>query len=64
MRKFAKRHYEAVAEVLRCTQPFDLDDFPAMNQHRKVRAELADMFKLDNHRFDHKKFRAAATRGG
>ncbi len=63
---FAKRHYEAIAEVLRCTQPWGTGAEWAerRGQHNVVRDELADMFQRDNHRFDREKFLTAATRGG
>lgn len=53
--KFCKRHYEAVAETLRCEVRNDLDE----KSFRRVVATFQDMFQRDNGTFRASKFEEA-----
>ena len=56
--RFAKRHYEAIAEAMQEAEGGD-----AINQHECVIGMLADMFAADNSQFKRERFTNACQPG-
>lgn len=50
---FQRRHYKAIAEVLKANHPCGRDD---CMMHRCIVDQLANLFAQDNSRFDWDKF--------
>jgi hypothetical protein len=59
--RFAKRHYEAIAEAMQEARAHLRCD--AINQHECVIGMLADMFAADNARFQRERFVNACQPG-
>jgi hypothetical protein len=61
--KFARRHYEAVAKVMRkaelMRQTYSPNGCEAATTWKNIRRELAVMFTADNPRFDRGRFEEA-----
>ena len=59
--RFAKRHYEAIAEAMQEARTHLRCD--AINQHECVIGMLADMFAADNSQFKRERFTNACQPG-
>jgi hypothetical protein len=59
-RQFSRRHYEAVAEILKRRFANESDDSAAKWVVDAVADDLADLFAADNERFDRQRFKRAA----
>ena len=59
--RFAKRHYEAIAEAMQEARTHLRGD--AINQHECVIGMLADMFAADNSQFKRERFTNACQPG-
>ncbi len=61
--RFQRRHYEAIAEVLRVAdgQPETMESEIRLQTIREITRELSDMFARDNPNFDRERFALASV---
>jgi len=58
---FSKRHYEAVAEVLKEIN-YDARAYDGVEMWEKIRSDLSALFESDNEKFNRTKFEEACER--